>query len=355
MDALDLSTASLASSRDPGGDGYDPASTTSNPAWTRALADAGMSQPAGHDVGGSPHTTAASPSTSWTGQAWDWTKHEAAAAGQAVGAFDSGHGHVLTRVAGAAQAVGGAAEATAGAVLAGVGGAATATGAGAVPGIPTMVGGGLLAANGADNAVTGLRTVVTGEFHHTLISQAAGATAHALGASDRTAAAVTNGVDLAQGLAGGGATIATGIARKGAATAEPALATGTHAAESLVDPAHLVELAANGVKFTPEAIVATGRNASGQVVFLETGNESAGLQHIVEAHGDDFANIGVSQSQIPSVVMKAVTEGNVVGYQGAGAGRPIYQIQINGQPQRIAVTTGSNGYIVGANPAGGVR
>lgn len=102
-------------------------------------------------------------------------------------------------------------------------------------------------------------------------------------------------------------------------------------------------------------MIATGQTPDGQVVFLETGNSSAGLQHIVEAHGDDFANIGVTEDQIPSLVMQAVTEGNVVGYQGAGVGRPIYSVTINGQAQGIAVTTGSNGFIVGANPTGAIK
>jgi hypothetical protein len=119
-----------------------------------------------------------------------------------------------------------------------------------------------------------------------------------------------------------------------------------------VSQADLDALAANGVKFTSENVVSTGRTPSGQIVFLETGNATAGLQHIVDEHASDFANIGVAQSDIPSVVMQAVTGGNIVGYQGSGTGRPIYQVTINGQPQRIAVTVGSNGFIVGANPAG---
>jgi hypothetical protein len=119
-----------------------------------------------------------------------------------------------------------------------------------------------------------------------------------------------------------------------------------------VNPTLLNELATNGVKFTPENVIATARSPSGQVVFLETGSPTAGLRHIVQEHATDFANIGVSEAQIPSVVMRAVTEGNIVGYQGRGTTRPIYEITVNGQPQRIAITTGSNGYIVGANPAG---
>ncbi|CAN5696869.1 hypothetical protein BH11PSE12_BH11PSE12_34580 [soil metagenome] len=111
----------------------------------------------------------------------------------------------------------------------------------------------------------------------------------------------------------------------------------------------------NGIKFTPENILATGKNSSGQVVFLESGNTKAGLQHIIDAHADDFANIGVKQAQIPDVVMQAATQGKLVGYQGAGTGRTIYEVTINGQTQRISVTTSNNGFIVGANPAGGVK
>ncbi|OOX81418.1 hypothetical protein [Snodgrassella alvi] len=108
----------------------------------------------------------------------------------------------------------------------------------------------------------------------------------------------------------------------------------------------------NGVKFSPENILKVEKLADGKIVFLETGNSSAGLQHIVERHASDFAKIGVSESQIPNVVIDTVSKGKIIGYQGKGTGRPIYEITINGQKQRIAVTTGSNGFIVGANPAG---
>lgn len=53
--------------------------------------------------------------------------------------------------------------------------------------------------------------------------------------------------------------------------------------------------------------------------------------------------------------MDAVSKGKIIGYQGKGTGRPIYEVLINGQKQRIAVTTGNNGFIVGANPAGSVK
>jgi filamentous hemagglutinin len=120
---------------------------------------------------------------------------------------------------------------------------------------------------------------------------------------------------------------------------------------ALVDPAVVANLQASGVKITPQNVVATGKNAAGQTVFLETGNSASGLTHIVQEHAADFAKIGIPESQIPETVTKAVTEGKFVGYQGAGTGRPIYEVTINGKTQRIAVTVGDNGYIVGANPA----
>ena len=79
-----------------------------------------------------------------------------------------------------------------------------------------------------------------------------------------------------------------------------------------VNPALLNELTTNGVKFTPENVIATARSPSGQVVFLETGNSASGLKHIVQEHATDFANIGISEAQIPSVVTRAVSEGNIV-------------------------------------------
>ena len=117
----------------------------------------------------------------------------------------------------------------------------------------------------------------------------------------------------------------------------------------------LDQLTASGVKFTPENVIATARSSSGKIVFLETGNSKAGLQHIIEEHGSQFARMGVSEAQIPRVVMRAVSEGKLVGYQGSGVGRPIYELNINGQMQRIAVTVGDNGFVVGANPRGGVK
>ncbi|WP_405083425.1 hypothetical protein [Pantoea ananatis] len=127
------------------------------------------------------------------------------------------------------------------------------------------------------------------------------------------------------------------------------------AKNSLTTKSLFNEMATQGIKFTPENVVSAAKDNSGKVIFLEKGNSKAGLQHIVEEHGSQFAQIGVSEARIPDVVMKAVTDGKIVGYQGSGVGRPIYETIIDGKKYNIAITVGNNGYIVGANLRGSVK
>ena len=58
----------------------------------------------------------------------------------------------------------------------------------------------------------------------------------------------------------------------------------------------------------------------------------------------------VSKNSIADFVLTAVSKGKIIGYQGKGTGRPIYQVEYYGKTYKVAVTVGSNGYIVGANP-----
>lgn len=44
--------------------------------------------------------------------------------------------------------------------------------------------------------------------------------------------------------------------------------------------------------------------------------------------------------------MQAVLNGKQIGVQGS---RPIFEVSFNGVSQRVAVTVGNNGYVVGAN------
>ena len=112
----------------------------------------------------------------------------------------------------------------------------------------------------------------------------------------------------------------------------------------------LDELAKSGVKYNPDDVIAVTKTAEGKLVWLENGNSKAGLEHIM-SHADDFASKGIPKDQIKDLVMEALNKGEVVGYQGRGQGRPIYEIIFNGEKYRVAITVGNNGFIVGANPS----
>lgn len=113
------------------------------------------------------------------------------------------------------------------------------------------------------------------------------------------------------------------------------------------------QLEARGERIDKGNIVAITRDASGNIVWLEKGHlgdRPSGLSHILDAHGDDFARQGITKAEIPQYIMTAVKYGKIVGYQGRGKGRPIYEFTYDGIIRRIAITIGSNGYVVGANP-----
>ena len=125
---------------------------------------------------------------------------------------------------------------------------------------------------------------------------------------------------------------------------------GTASLQKPIKTASLVdELSQKDVKFNPDDIVDITKTSDGKIVWLEKGNSKAGLEHIMK-HVDDFANQGISEKEIADYVMTAIEHGNVVGYQGKGTGRPIFEFMYKGQLRRVAVTVGNNGFVVGANP-----
>src|SRR5690606_193883 len=61
-----------------------------------------------------------------------------------------------------------------------------------------------------------------------------------------------------------------------------------------------------GTKITPESVVDIRKLPDGRTVWLETGSDAAGLQHIYKRHEVDFFNKGVLRDEIPTVVMSAL-------------------------------------------------
>lgn len=114
------------------------------------------------------------------------------------------------------------------------------------------------------------------------------------------------------------------------------------------------EVLDNGLKITVSDVIGITRDSNNNIIWLEKGHlgeKSSGLAHILDAHESDFNKKGISSSNIPDFILTAVSKGSIVGYQGKGTGRPIYKVIYNNEEYKVAITIGSNGYIVGANPS----
>jgi hypothetical protein len=116
-----------------------------------------------------------------------------------------------------------------------------------------------------------------------------------------------------------------------------------------LDDTLIAELKATGIKFTESDLKWVFKNKKGKIIFLEKGNINAGFEDIL-SHKNDFLLKGIAEIEISDFIIKALKENKIVGYQGIGTGRPIYELIYRGVKQRVAITTGSNGFVVGANP-----
>ena len=111
------------------------------------------------------------------------------------------------------------------------------------------------------------------------------------------------------------------------------------------------ELDQSGEKHNSNDIVGITRDPiTGKLAWLENGNTSAGLNHILDQHGKQFNDKGISNEELPHYIMEAINQGRIIDYQGSGTTRPIYEFVYKGEIQQIAITIGNNGFIVGANP-----
>lgn len=115
-----------------------------------------------------------------------------------------------------------------------------------------------------------------------------------------------------------------------------------HRVTGLID-----DLVEAGVIVTPDDVLKIAKRSDDTIIFLEKGNDSAGLTHIINRHADDFVRAGIPEERIADIVFEEAVNGTRVGTQGT---RPIYEIVVNGKKIRVTVTVGDNGFIVGANP-----
>lgn len=75
----------------------------------------------------------------------------------------------------------------------------------------------------------------------------------------------------------------------------------------------LAEMKNEGIKFSREKIVFAARLENGNKVFLETGNASSGLQHIIDNHGGQFEkDFGIKPNQLGGFLHDVVARGKLV-------------------------------------------
>jgi hypothetical protein len=109
----------------------------------------------------------------------------------------------------------------------------------------------------------------------------------------------------------------------------------------------VTEVADRGDKISPGKVVRIEK--PDRIVWLEEGDERAGLAHILtDKRVADFARHGIARDEIVDAVFTALIEGEPIGITGRD--RVVYAVTYRGRPVRIAVSVGSNGFIVGANP-----
>ena len=119
------------------------------------------------------------------------------------------------------------------------------------------------------------------------------------------------------------------------------------------------ELESNGVKFSKEDIVFITKDKTGQIVWLEKGNSTAGLEHIVNGngrtsgHAKDFVRaFGVSKAQIPNYLNKVISQGEIVKNSLIKReNRECFERIYYYEGKHYVVTgIGTNGFIVSAYP-----
>ncbi len=128
---------------------------------------------------------------------------------------------------------------------------------------------------------------------------------------------------------------------------------GTNGAKANITADLIKELEKSGVKFNKESVVFAAKDGTGQTVWLETGNQSTGMQHIISRHAEDFqAKHGIAKSEIANHLESVFREGKVeynrVTRENGGYER-LYSYNGN---YYLLSGVGKNGYIVSAYPIG---
>jgi len=102
----------------------------------------------------------------------------------------------------------------------------------------------------------------------------------------------------------------------------------------------LDELAKSNVKYNPQKVIAVVKTVDDKLLWLEQGNHTSGLVHILERHADDFAVQNITD--IPQLLSDILKTSPVK--TGRNAKGSFADFVFNENTYRVAY--GTNGYIV---------
>ena len=113
----------------------------------------------------------------------------------------------------------------------------------------------------------------------------------------------------------------------------------------------LQEMANNNYKFAEEEIVFITKDSEGKLIWLERGNESAGLQHIINNHREHFEEAyGIKEKEIALYLYKVITDGKLVDSKPSSVKGGLDRLYEYDNRYYTFVAMGSNGFIVTSFP-----
>jgi hypothetical protein len=111
----------------------------------------------------------------------------------------------------------------------------------------------------------------------------------------------------------------------------------------------VAEVVAAGNKIDPAQTLQIVRAPDGRIVWLERGDGRSGLSHLLRAERlAQFGDRGVAPEEVPTIAIRAVTEGTRLGPVRDGG--VAYEVPLGDRRVDVVVVEGSNGYLVTAYP-----
>ena len=111
-----------------------------------------------------------------------------------------------------------------------------------------------------------------------------------------------------------------------------------------LDKTLMRELAESGEKYTVDDVISILKTPDGKLMWLEKGNNSSGLEHIISRHSKEFAERGITD--IPKFLDEVLSTKPIMTVKEPRGLHSDYLI--NGKGYRVAY--GTNGYVVSFFP-----